>query len=242
MTEVDPALAGLHIVGWAGGRVVVDEVLPHGVDVDDLLAEHGWRATDVRETTGRLGVDLAAHFDLGPHPVVPRPPRRGVVDEGVDPEGANVLRRQRVAAYVFASSDRGWLMCELSGRTRSPGLWTLPGGGMDPGETAAEAVHREVWEETAQEVELGELVAVATFSWVGRWGGRAPLGTVQDHHAVRLVHVGRCARPSEPRVLEVGGSTSAARWVTDMELAQLPVVDSWAQILPAVTGVVPSSW
>ena len=238
MTEVDPALAGLHIVGWSGGRVVVDEVLPHGVDVDDLLAEHGWRAADVREATGRLGVDLSAHVDVEPHPAVPRPLRRRVVDEGVDPEGADVLRRQRVAAYVVARSDRGWLMCELSGRTRSPGLWTLAGGGMDPGETAAEAVHREVWEETSQEVELGELVAVATFCWVGR----APSGTVQDHHAVRLIHVGRCAAPTDPRVREVDGSTSAARWVTDMELAQLPVVDSWAKILPAVTGVVPSSW
>ena len=238
MTEVDPALAGLHIIGWSRGRVVVDEVLPHGVDAAALLAARGWQATDVRETTGRLGVDLAAHFEVDPCPAVLRPPRRRVVDEGVDPEGADVLRRQRVAAYVFARSGRGWLMCELSARTRSPGLWTLPGGGMDPGETAAEAVHREVWEETSQEVELGELVAVATFCWVGR----APSGTIQDHHAVRLVHVGRCAGPSEPRVREVGGSTSAARWVSDMELAQLPVVDSWAQILPAVTGVVPSSW
>lgn len=36
------------------------------------------------------------------------------------------------------------MICE---RSRDPGAWQFPQGGIDPGETALEAVHREVCEE-----------------------------------------------------------------------------------------------
>jgi ADP-ribose pyrophosphatase YjhB (NUDIX family) len=109
---------------------------------------------------------------------------------------------------------------------------------MDVGEAPDEALHREIWEETAQEVTLGDLLTVVT----GHWVGRSPSGVVQDFHAVRLVYRATCAAPSDPRVIEVGGSTEAAGWFSAQKLAQLPVVDSWADVLPQVTGVVPTSW
>ena len=40
------------------------------------------------------------------------------------------------------------------------GLWCLPGGGMDPGESAAEACEREVLEETGLSVRVKRLVGV----------------------------------------------------------------------------------
>jgi 8-oxo-dGTP pyrophosphatase MutT (NUDIX family) len=40
------------------------------------------------------------------------------------------------------------------------GLWCLPGGGMESGESAAEACEREVWEETGLKVRVTRLIGV----------------------------------------------------------------------------------
>ncbi len=45
-------------------------------------------------------------------------------------------------------------------RRADNGRWCLPGGGMDPGESAAEACAREVLEETGLVVRVGKLVGV----------------------------------------------------------------------------------
>ncbi len=47
-------------------------------------------------------------------------------------------------------------------RRSDNGRWCLPGGGMDPGESAAEACAREVLEETGLIVRVGRLVGVYT--------------------------------------------------------------------------------
>ena len=47
-------------------------------------------------------------------------------------------------------------------RRTDNGRWCLPGGGMDPGESAAEACAREVVEETGLTVQVGKLVGVYT--------------------------------------------------------------------------------
>ena len=41
----------------------------------------------------------------------------------------------------------------------SLGLWSIPGGRVEPGESAREAARREVREETGLDVEVGDLVA-----------------------------------------------------------------------------------
>lgn len=45
-------------------------------------------------------------------------------------------------------------------RRADNGLWCVPGGGMDPGESAAEACVREVWEETGLSVSVKRLVGI----------------------------------------------------------------------------------
>lgn len=40
------------------------------------------------------------------------------------------------------------------------GRWCLPGGAMEPGESAAEACEREVWEETGLQVRVKRLIGV----------------------------------------------------------------------------------
>ena len=45
-------------------------------------------------------------------------------------------------------------------RRTDNGRWCLPGGRMEPGESAAEACAREVWEETGLRIHVGRLIGV----------------------------------------------------------------------------------
>lgn len=47
-------------------------------------------------------------------------------------------------------------------RRTDNGLWCLPGGRMDPGESVAETCLREVWEETGLEAKIERLIGVYT--------------------------------------------------------------------------------
>jgi 8-oxo-dGTP pyrophosphatase MutT (NUDIX family) len=66
------------------------------------------------------------------------------------PEGA------RRAARVLLL-DAGGRLLLLRARESRTGLefWVMPGGGLDDGEDFAQAAAREIWEETALEVQLG---------------------------------------------------------------------------------------
>lgn len=61
-----------------------------------------------------------------------------------------------VCAAVFDSDGHKLLLT----RRTDNGKWCLPGGAMDPGESAKEACAREVLEETGLEVSVGRLIGV----------------------------------------------------------------------------------
>ena len=63
----------------------------------------------------------------------------------------------RVGAFAIITDDVGRIL--VSRRTDS-GWFNLPGGGVEPDETVAEGLIREVREETGLEVEIGPLVGV----------------------------------------------------------------------------------
>jgi 8-oxo-dGTP pyrophosphatase MutT (NUDIX family) len=130
---------------------------------------------------------------------------------------------QRVAAYAVVTSERGVLLTQFNSQTAVPGSWGLPGGGLDEGEDPVAGVHREVWEETGQRIELGQLVTIQSQHWVGR----APSGTLEDFHAVRIVYRATCPEPSEPVIHDVGGTTSDSRWFGLDELDSVPMTRSW---------------
>jgi ADP-ribose pyrophosphatase YjhB (NUDIX family) len=86
-------------------------------------------------------------------------------DKGI-PKMAKLLYGQRIgklgslrvgcSATIFDSSKQKIL---LTKRTDN-GQWCLPGGGIDPGESAIEACIREVWEETGLHIQVKKLVGV----------------------------------------------------------------------------------
>ena len=163
-------------------------------------------------------------------PAEPVDPPLGPEGPGLtDAERLGVDPHQRLAAYAVVVARGRLLLTQLADHTGAPGRWNLPGGGLDPGESATEAVIREVAEETGQVVDRVRLVDVMTQHWVGR----SPRG-LEDYHAVRLLHTARCARPTRPVVHDVGGSTSDARWVPLDALSSVSVVASVRAALRAV--------
>lgn len=111
----------------------------------------------------------------------------------------------RAGAYALIVSEGRILLSSWEG----PGevVWTLPGGGLEPGESPEEACRREVWEETGHTSELTGLLGVTTglISAERRLRGEGvPLLTVQILYTARLT--GGVLRP------EVGGSSTDARW------------------------------
>ncbi|WP_406832051.1 NUDIX domain-containing protein [Pedococcus sp. KACC 23699] len=161
-----------------------------------------------------------APVPMEPGPADPVPTDPGLV---VEP-GEAAQAYQRTAAYGVVTSERGVLLTELSALTSSPGRWTLPGGGLDPGEEPVAALHREVWEESGQRVEGVRLLEAHTSHWIGR----APSRRLEDFHAIRIVYAAWCPSPTDPVVHDVGGSTESVRWVRVEDLGHYHLGRSFA--------------
>ena len=115
------------------------------------------------------------------------------------------MSKQRIAAYAVITRGEEILLCRLAPKVASKETWHLPGGGVDFGEHPADAVVREVHEETGLDVTVGEVAHIAS-AITGQKG--------TPRHAVRLYYDAVLADPSNatPSVQEVDGSTIDARW------------------------------
>ena len=134
-------------------------------------------------------------------------------------------RRQRVAAYALLVRDHEVLLTRMSGRTRIPGRWTLPGGGIDHGEDPREALIREVYEETGLHVVPGALADVHSSHFTGPRSD----GLVEDYHGIHLIFRATLTPESldaTPRVVEVDGSTDHAAWVDRDEALGLDLLSA----------------
>jgi 8-oxo-dGTP diphosphatase len=132
-------------------------------------------------------------------------------------------KRQRLAVKALIRRDDRVLLARLSARAVESGRWTLPGGGVDHGESPETALLREVAEETGLVASVGALVGVHDRHLTGN----APDGRLEDFHAVNLVYEAAVDGDRVPTVGEVDGTTDEVAWVAlpEIESGAVPVTE-----------------
>jgi len=124
------------------------------------------------------------------------------------------MEATRVACVgAVVSDDCGRLLMVRRGTAPGRGLWSIPGGRVEPEETSREAVAREVAEETGLEVIVGELAGVVELAGPG-----GVTYVVEDFHA-SLDPV------SDPGRLRAGDDADDVGWFSLDQLRQMPCVD-----------------
>jgi 8-oxo-dGTP pyrophosphatase MutT (NUDIX family) len=122
------------------------------------------------------------------------------------------VRREFSAGGVVVRRLRGvWHVAAIHPRGRRAGLWALPKGNIDPGETAAETALREVREETGVEGKLVEKLGDVRYTYT--WNGE-PIFKIVSFFLVRYSS-GRLGDIKPEMALEV----DEARW---LPLAEAP--------------------
>jgi len=133
--------------------------------------------------------------------------------------GRAVQDVQRVAAYGLVQRDRHILLVRLTDVTPSPGSWSLPGGGIDHGEHPAQAVVRELHEETGLAGRVVELLDVDSHvreSVIDQ-------EMIERYHALRILYRLDVESNGPLRVVDVDGSSDAPTWQAIADLDQLPL-------------------
>jgi 8-oxo-dGTP diphosphatase len=123
------------------------------------------------------------------------------------------VKIRRVGAYGICRDESGRvLLARNSDASEFPGLWTLPGGGVEQGEHPDHAVVREFGEETGFEVRLDGLRAVIADVF------RLPSGNLE--HTDRIVYdvtvVGGALRA------EADGTTDLVEWAVPAQRPLMP--------------------
>ncbi|MFI0411076.1 NUDIX hydrolase [Actinomadura sp. 3N508] len=116
--------------------------------------------------------------------------------------------RVRCVGGIVRDGD-GRLLMVRRGRPPGEGLWSIPGGRVEPGEDDPAAVARELKEETGLDV-----VARGKVGSVERPG---PEGVVYEIHDYAAAVIGG--------ILRAGDDASEVRWIPPEELRDLPVTD-----------------
>jgi len=110
---------------------------------------------------------------------------------------------------AIVTDGQGRLLMIKRGHEPGAGLWSIPGGRIEPGESDIEAVVREMIEETGLTVEVGRLIGR-----VQRPGVNGAVIDIRDYAAT--VTGG---------TLRAGDDAADARWVAPAELQSLDITE-----------------
>lgn len=133
--------------------------------------------------------------------------------------GNDLLLLPSVTAIVF-DADRRMLLVQHA----EDGLWVAPGGGIDPGETPADAVVREMHEETGLLVEPVDLIGVYS-------GPDCLVTYANGHQVIYVMSLFQC-RVVGGEVRPDGHETAAVRYFGEAELGSLRLTRWAAKVLP----------
>ena len=125
-----------------------------------------------------------------------------------------------VAAVSVAVFRGEAVLLVQRGKPPLAGVWSLPGGHIEPGEPAAEAARRELAEETGVSAELlGVADVVDVFI-------RDAAGAVVRHYVIAVYAAAWTSGDPVP-----GSDSAATRFVRQEEIAQLPVTAGLAAVV-----------
>ena len=116
---------------------------------------------------------------------------------------------------AVVTDGQGRLLMIKRGHEPGAGLWSIPGGRIEPGETDAEALVREMLEETGLAVEVGPLIGS-----VRRPGLDGAVIDIRDYAATVT---GGTLRP--------GDDAADARWVEAADLDSLEITEGLIEAL-----------
>ena len=143
--------------------------------------------------------------------------------ETLSPQTPAATPRPPVRPTLAASAAvfRGPLVL-LARRAMNPGagLWSLPGGRVEPGETLAEAAAREVMEEVGVSADIVGLAAARDIIIRDKEGALAA-------HFVVIAHAARW-RAGEP---QPGAEAAEVGWFRPNEVAALPTTEGLAEVV-----------
>ena len=121
----------------------------------------------------------------------------------------------RISAYGLILQGPRILLCRISNHLPlDAGRWTLPGGGIDFGEDPADAMVREVHEETGLTVRPLEIAGIDSF-YVRE--------AEREFHGVRIIY--RTEIAGGALRYEVDGTTDLCAWWSPEEARGLPLVN-----------------
>lgn len=133
----------------------------------------------------------------------------------------------RIAAVgAIVRDDRDRLLLVRRGREPGRGRWSIPGGRVEPGESAREAVVREVEEETGVRV-----VVTGLAGFVERPGPDDVVYEIEDFFA-------RVEPGTDPHLLLPGDDAEDAQWYPVHRISGLDCVEGLLEAL-AGWGVLP---
>jgi ADP-ribose pyrophosphatase YjhB (NUDIX family) len=125
-----------------------------------------------------------------------------------------------ILAASVAVLREGRILLAAREKPPSEGLFSLPGGVVEVGETLSEAALRELREEVGVEAELIGLIAPVEFI------ERDAQGHIK-HHVVIAAHAARWVS-GEP---QTGPEAKEIRWVTERDIIDLPMTQGLQPIL-----------